>query len=133
MFRVPFHLRIAMFLWYIYWLSSQISYIDMEAEQIKHNAISICNSSEVGVNLVLQMSHTVAVNANLKAKLEIEQFVNNTSEFVVDGNVSQCLLVIIKVLMSYILFLDNLSTFLRKEFGVSWVLSPLLVTNLLCF
>ena len=85
MYRVPFHFRVAMLIWYIYWLSSQINYINMEADQIKHNAVVICNSSESSVNLVLGMSHTVAVEANVKANLEIQQFVNTTSEMVVDG------------------------------------------------
>ena len=85
MYRVPFQLRCALLIWYIYWLCSQLDYINDEAEQIKHNAVVICNTSESSVNMVLQFSHNIAVDANIKANLEIKEFVNSTSETVVDG------------------------------------------------
>ena len=87
----------------------------MEADQIKHNAVVICNSSESSVNLVLGMSHTVAVEANVKANLEIQQFVNTTSEMVVDGKKIYRLHLAFKVWMLFIIYFDNLLVYSRND------------------
>ncbi len=95
LYRVPFNYRVALLLWYLFYLAQDIYTVQdevrrvisfiLQAEQIKSSTITICQKSELYCNTILGASHDFAEKANNETQKVVQLFLDETVVALNDG------------------------------------------------